>query len=265
MALQHRTPTSQDLEHATHIDQLSIFREAVGITEVLSIGPKPSKRVAQNVGIYQRVVSAEKSARTQYYASAALINSCILLQIVFAAVLTSLGAANGSYPAITGIGAANTVIAGLLSFTKGQGLPNRLMQYRNTLRKVREYIEQRERDFAQLDCKLDLQQEIKLVVEMYQNARKNDEANDPNAYHQSSDVCAASKLTTSEGFIERRKPAPQIPEAILKTAMEHFMREETTKETTAESGRSEPGPQKARHILPISYMPDHIAGFRKSS
>ena len=140
----------QDIEHASTIDRLSVFREEVGIVDVLSLGPKVLKRSAPNIGIYQRVVSAEKNARLQYYASASLINSCLLLQIIFAAIITALGAANGSHAAITGVGAANTVIAGLLSFTKGQGLPNRLLQYQNTLRKVREYIEQRERDLRSL-------------------------------------------------------------------------------------------------------------------
>ena len=177
-----------DLERAQCTDRLTVFREEVGITDILSIGTKAAKRTAQNIGIYRRVITAESNARTQYYASACLINSCLLLQIVFAAVLTSLGAANGSHLAITAVGAANTVIAGLLSFTKGQGLPNRLMQYQNALRKVREYIEQRERDFAQLSCKLDLDHEIQTVMDLYESVRQNDEANDPNAYHNSLDL-----------------------------------------------------------------------------
>lgn len=48
---------------------------------------------------------------------------------------------------------------------------------------MREYIEQRERDFSQLDCGLDLNHEIRAVIDLYEAARQNDENNDPNAYH----------------------------------------------------------------------------------
>lgn len=128
-------------------------------------------------------------------------------------MLTALGAANGSHFIITGVGAANTVVAGLLSFTKGQGLPNKLMQYQNTMRKVREYIEQRERDFARLDCGLDLDAEIAGIVEMYERARRNDEANDPDAYHNDLNVSATSKL--SVGAAAAGKIAPSaVPEDV---------------------------------------------------
>ncbi|KAL9100389.1 MAG: hypothetical protein Q9163_004232 [Psora crenata] len=204
MEHQPTLPGNHDVENAPRGDRLSIFREEVGITAVRSpLGCNPTKRPssassassssasARNIGVYQRVISAEQRARIQYYASASLINSCLLLQIVLAATITSLGAANGSHMAITGVGAANTVIAGLLSFTKGQGLPTRLLQYQNALRKVREYIEQRERDFAQVNCSLDLEREVRAVVDMYESVRCNDEANDPNSYHHSPDVSAA--------------------------------------------------------------------------
>lgn len=197
---------NHDLEqHAESTDRLSIFREAVGITDVLSLGPRASKRSATNVGVFKRVVTAERNAQIQYYASAFLINACLLLQIVFAAALTALGAANGSHTQVTILGAANTVIAGLLSFTKGQGLPNRLRQYQNTLRKVREYIEQKERDFSQLDCKHDLTSEIKTVIEMYEAARQNDENNDPSAYH--NPVMASTKPNSPSILEDAQKKA----------------------------------------------------------
>jgi len=191
-------PANHDVEHARSNDKLSIFREQIGITDVLTLGPPSSKRSARNVGVYKRVCSEERHARIEYYASATLINMCLILQIIFGAVLTALGAASGSHTAITAFGAANTVIASLLSFTKGQGLPNRLRQYQNTLRKVREYIEQRERDFSQLDCKLDLDHEIKTIVEMYENTRQNDENNDPNAYHNPLDMSTKGQAVSSE-------------------------------------------------------------------
>lgn len=170
-----KNDTNADLEKdGGRIDTLGVFREQVGITDVLELGPRSSKRKAPNIGIYNRVAAEEREAKIQYIFSALLINTCLLAQVVFASALTALGAGNGSHTQITILGAANTVIAALLTFTKGQGLPNRLRQYQCSLRKVREHIEQRERDFAQLGCMLDINSEISLIKEMYENARQND-------------------------------------------------------------------------------------------
>ena len=173
----------RDLEKAGSTDRLSVFREQVGISEVIELGPRTSRRPAPNIGIYNRVATEEHKAKLQYYASAFVINACLLSQVIFASALTALGAGSGSHTQITALGAANTVIAAILTFTKGSGLPNRLRQYQCTLRKVREYIEQRERDFAQLDCQLDLDHEMKIIKGIYKEPRQNDENNDPVTYH----------------------------------------------------------------------------------
>ena len=178
------TPTfERDLEKAGSTDRLSVFREQVDISDIIELGPRASKRPAPNIGIYNRVATEEHKAKLQYYVSALVINMCLLSQVVLASALTALGAGNGSHTQITALGAANTVIAAILTFTKGSGLPNRLRQYQCTLRKVREYIEQRERDFAQLDCQLDLDHEMTIIKGMYEQARVNDENNDPGTYH----------------------------------------------------------------------------------
>ena len=184
--LTYHKPTpnfDRDLEKAGRTDRLSVFREQVGISDVTGLGPRPSRRPAPNVGIYKRVATEEHKAKLQYYASALVINVCLLSQVIFASALTALGAGSGSHTQITILGAANTVIAAILTFTKGSGLPNRLRQYQCTLRKVREYIEQRERDFAQLDCQLELDLEMKIIKGMYEQVRQNDENNDPGTYH----------------------------------------------------------------------------------
>ena len=108
---------------------------------------------------------------------------CLLNQVIFASALTALGAGHGSHTQITAPGGANTVIAAILTLTKGSGPPNRLRQHQQTLRKVREYIEQRERDFAQSDCKLSIQMEMRTVKQLYVEAREADEKNDPSSYH----------------------------------------------------------------------------------
>ena len=179
-----RNATHIDLEKFGGIaDRLTTFRQQAGIIDVVNLGPGASKRKARNIGIYNRVAREEREAKYQYIFSALGINTCLLAQVVFASALTALGAGHGSHTQITILGAANTVIAAVLTFTKGQGLPNRLRRYQCNLRRVREYIEQRERDFAQLDCNLDLDHELGRIKTMYQQARQNDEDNDPSTYH----------------------------------------------------------------------------------
>ena len=163
--------------------QLTIFREIVGINPPPTIDFGSAKRPAVNKGLYRRTVQAESKIRLQYYACAAIFNTCFLLQIVVAAALTALGAANGPHLAVTVLGAVNTVIAGILTYLKGQGLPNRLRQYQSELRKVREYIEERERDFSRLDCQLNLDDELAIIYRMYEAVRQNQEDNFPDTYH----------------------------------------------------------------------------------
>ena len=167
------------------------------------MGPRAMRRPAPNVGIYKRIASEERNAKLEYYACALLINVCLLAQVIFASALTALGAGHGSHTQITALGASNTVIATILTFTKGSGLPNSLRQYQQTLRKVREYIEQRERDFAQSDCKLSVDLELQRIHEMYEEARQIHENNDPSTYDKpaiakAKDKPLANKLTPEQ-------------------------------------------------------------------
>ena len=113
---------------------------------------------------------------------ASIIEASFLSQIVVAATLTALGAADASYIAITVLGSVNTVIAGIQTYLKGQGLPNRLRQYEFGLRKLREYVEDRERDFSHADCPLNVDHEIADIAAMYKVVRQTAEDNTPDNY-----------------------------------------------------------------------------------
>ena len=113
---------------------------------------------------------------------ATIIEASFLSQIVVAATLTALGAADASYIAITVLGSVNTVIAGIQTYLKGQGLPNRLRQYEFGLRKLREYIEDRERDFSHADCTLNVDHQIADIAAMYKAVRQTAEDNTPDNY-----------------------------------------------------------------------------------
>ena len=158
------------------------FRNLTGIDTPGNIKKDYRQRPAKNIGIYSRVVSEEKKTQIQYYLMATIIEASFLSQIVVAATLTALGAADASYIAITVLGSVNTVIAGIQTYLKGQGLPNRLRQYEFGLRKLREYIEDRERDFSDANCPLNVDHEIADIAAMYKAVRQTAEDNTPDNY-----------------------------------------------------------------------------------
>ncbi|OAL50623.1 hypothetical protein IQ07DRAFT_599716 [Pyrenochaeta sp. DS3sAY3a] len=158
-------------------------------------------RAAPNLGIYNRVCHREQQAKRGYKFASVMINSCLGVQIIVAAALTAMGAANTNHVGITAFGAINTVIAGLLTYLKGSGLPNRIRWYENEWKKVREYIEQRERDFSRPDCRLNVEEVVAVVEAMYEEVKADIQTNTPEMYISVSDIRARSAAATN----------PQIP------------------------------------------------------
>jgi SMODS and SLOG-associating 2TM effector domain len=133
-------------------------------------------RPGKNKSTYERLVHAQSKTRAEYYTTASLINFALFAQIIIAAAVTATSAASGPKTAITLLGAFNTVLAGSLTWVKGQGLPDRLLKYANELRRVREHIEDLERQYeARPDFQLDVEEEANKIYTMYDNARKNAE------------------------------------------------------------------------------------------
>lgn len=108
-----------------------------------------------------------------------IVNYFFLLQIILGAGLTALGAAGGPSVAITVLGATNTIIAGILTYLKGQGLPARLEQSHNLLRTLREHIEERERELTEPGSQLDVDEVVQSIVQMYKEVRQIAEDNAP--------------------------------------------------------------------------------------
>ncbi len=173
--------------------KLHKLRTIIGISTPSSLLPgsssstknRSSTRPAPNLGIYTRIIHEESSARFQFYFAASVINTCYFGQICIAAALTALGASGSSNIAITVLGAANTVLAGVLTYLKGQGLPNRLRMYWTGLRKCREFIEEKERECAAEGWgfggeaaggeEMDVDECIETIVKMYHDVRQNAE------------------------------------------------------------------------------------------
>ena len=102
----HNAPTAEDIANA----KLALFRRLVGIdTDDSYMIDGDLNRPVENVGIYTHVVRQEVRSKALYRRYSILINSSLGLQIVFAAALTALGAADGSRGAVTVFGAINTV------------------------------------------------------------------------------------------------------------------------------------------------------------
>ena len=160
--------------------KLAKFQNLIGICSPNVLRPHPAlSRPAPNEGIYKRTVDEEARVSWQYNVSNYFVNIGGMLQIVVGAAVTALGAANGPKAAVTIFGAANTIMAGLLTYFKGQGLPYRLEQYLHLLRTLREHIEERERELMEPDCPLDVEEEIKSIIKMYQEVRQSKEDNAP--------------------------------------------------------------------------------------
>lgn len=166
-------------------DQLNLFRHLTGITSHPSMTHMHfggGGRAAPNLGIYSRVVHNEQDAKRSYKRFSWLINCCLGLQIIVAAALTAMGAAGASHSAVTVFGAINTVIAGLLTFLKGSGLPNRMKYYQAEWKRIREFIEQRERDFSRPGCDLDVYAVVDAVESMYDGVKADLEATVPDRF-----------------------------------------------------------------------------------
>ncbi|KAF2996629.1 hypothetical protein E8E13_002325 [Curvularia kusanoi] len=180
-----------------HNNQFAHFRHMVGIhsTKGFTGAADTSHnnlhfdgRAAPNLGIYNRVCHREAQAKRGFKLASLLINGCLGLQVIVAAALTAMGAANTNHVSITAFGAINTVIAGVLTYLKGSGLPNRIRWAENEWKKVREYIEQRERDFSRPNCQLDMQEVVQVIEAMYEEVRADIQNNTPDAYISMSDI-----------------------------------------------------------------------------
>lgn len=177
---QLQTHAGYDGRHDYATDErLFLFRHLTGITTHPSM---VGSRAAPNLGIYTRVVANEAKAKKGHKFYSWLINGCLGVQVIVAAALTALGAAGASHSAITAFGAINTVIAGVLTFLKGSGLPNRLKYYHTEWKQIREFIEQRERDLSRPGCDLDVYGVIGMIEKMYEDVKKDLEASTPDRF-----------------------------------------------------------------------------------
>jgi hypothetical protein len=87
-----------------------------------------------------------------------------------------------------------------LTYLKGSGLPNRIRYYENEWKRVREFIEQRERDFSRPDCRLDVNEVVSAIEAMYEQVKVDIQTNIPDNYISVSDVRARATASTTPKF-----------------------------------------------------------------
>jgi hypothetical protein len=161
-------------------EDLRTFRHGLGIyNDPLFSG---ATRSAANIGIYDHVVNYEKQYQRSYSHFLWLINGSMGVQLVLSAAITALSAGKGSYSALTAFGAMNTIVAGFLASLKGSGLPNRYKYYQTEWSKVREHIEQREREFSLGRKEMLVERELEIVQSMYDCVKGEIEANRPDNF-----------------------------------------------------------------------------------
>lgn len=150
----------------------------------------------ENDGYYKCVIEEQWKAFVGYQISSTLITLVYLLQIFIAATITALAAFNDHRITVTVLGAINTVLAGLVAYFKGMGLPTRLRKSRNQYQHVKEFIDYKERQFlwyTKLRAKnipipdpalekLNPWTAAEQVRKLYEAAQKDEQANFPDIY-----------------------------------------------------------------------------------
>lgn len=94
------------------------------------------------MAMYPKILREEKRALRQLFAFDMLVYTCLTLQLTIASTLVILSAISGDHHIIVAVlGAITALITGVLSLVKGQGLPMRLLNYADSLKRVRDDIE----------------------------------------------------------------------------------------------------------------------------
>jgi hypothetical protein len=148
---------------------------------------KAASKRWRNRGLYDRTLSQDLKNRVLYGMSNYIITFLYLLQILIAAALTGLSAyQQASSVALTTLGAINTVLAGVLAWLNGQGMPVRFRRARDQYREVVRAIEDTERTFAEIDYvnwppgkRPNPFAERDRLEQMYDEARQDQERNYP--------------------------------------------------------------------------------------
>ncbi|KZL87406.1 c6 transcription protein [Colletotrichum incanum] len=126
---------------------LLLFRRAIGINTRSEPHDECNLEAgrATALGIYAATIAAHRRFRTLRILVTVLVYTCHATQLVIGAVLTSMGPSAGIHRVgITVLGGVNTVVAGVLTWMKGQGMPDKLRRDETEFRRLQDWIEETE-------------------------------------------------------------------------------------------------------------------------
>lgn len=200
----------------------------------------------RNRGLYDRCISQDMKMRVMYSFSHYMITFLYLLQILVAATLTGLSSyTDTAGVALTTLGAINTVLAGILAWLNGQGMPVRYRRSRDQFREVVRAIEDAERMFCTIDY-MDWAPgtrptpvgERDKLFSMYEKARRDQEANYPDTHENADKSELASNAKALEAKIEKHKRQKKEKAEQLKQMQDQMHRMEKESETSKSSDSS---------------------------
>lgn len=203
-------------------------RKPAGVMKDIFLPGKAAAARFRNRGLYDRTISQDMKNRVMYGISRYIISGLFLIQVIIAATLTALAA--GENPAqteaLTALGAVNTVLAGILAWLTGQGMPVRFRRSRDKYREVVHAIENAERTFAEIDYiqwaegeRPDPVKERDRLEKMYEDARLDMEANYPEVQNGNGEQEQAKTRTTEKALakteVEKESKAKAIDDLKL--------------------------------------------------
>lgn len=130
-------PAADRLAEDMHPLSNEDFFKLMGLRQPSAAGETP-KHLATPNGLFATITHDQRRVELHYHMFDILAYVLLGLQLILGAVFIVLGslAHVDSHIAIAVLGAISTVVAGCLALMKGNGLPNRLRQTRDSLRTV---------------------------------------------------------------------------------------------------------------------------------
>lgn len=144
--------------------------------------------------LYERASDQRRSQSLTYQMTAFTNNLLLLSQVCIGAAVTGMGASGQSHIWITLLGAANTIIAGLVAYLKSRGQPMRARMYRDDLERVVDEIENSEimwlgiskgvngYDDIDTEDSVTVRSEVARLTRLYDKAVRNNTLNNPDMY-----------------------------------------------------------------------------------
>jgi hypothetical protein len=144
--------------------------------------PRPAQDPENNIGIYENIVYEERKSARKSRAYDILVYGGLIGQLIISALLILLAATpSDHHVSLAVLGAFNGVATGILALVRGQGLANRLLEYSDGLRKVREKIEWLEKELEAGKREVRYS-EVVALKEMYQRIREDEQKNRPETW-----------------------------------------------------------------------------------